>query len=675
MSIRNTRAWWSHNSCTKIIHTRTYTFAESSLLARRESMIPEEKHTFFPGNEITRNRIQDPGPNLFLPDSIPMILWDILIFFCTFFLSLSIPISISYFYDPPEGVYLFISFIFLLDIFVSLNTSYYERGKTITNRSKIILNYIKKWLIIDLFTFVPYEVFIGPSKGNLYPFYLDQDFTRLFLLLKLLKICKTRQFVVRAMTFSTDSPFFTGIKVFNNIVSVVVPLHWMNCIFNVFYCLNLDSNYLYWPDVRIDMRSRYLIIFQRVMQTLTSVGYGDFVVRSAYERLLILIFMVFTSGFFGYFIGQIELIIQNSSKVTLYFRTIKTLFLQYSERNRLPRSLRFKINSYIRYLMHTYRNQLVQDEDIINILSTPLREQVFLFSKGYIVYSVNFFFDLSGPCKRVFGYKLQLRVFGPSDIIFNEGELTDELYFIGQGSVSIVHQKTLTIFTELGKEDAFGEIAFWKNTPRTATAKSTAFSELYSLSRYDCDSILSKMPKDQEKFHITCRNIHNYGLSIIGVVCYLCSSPTHIARNCDSFICKPEINKSKFYSKEKRVNPEYTPRRQVRIEKAEVLRRYGIINTQGCKNPEREKMFKDNKYLIRKSREYESQNFLKSDNFMRVMRFVDEGKSAADSSEESERNCTKCLLYDSIFNHTYSAKSPIPSISISFANSERSANE
>jgi hypothetical protein len=672
MSRKMIRTWCTQDAYPKLIQTRTFTFAESSIIARRDSMIPEEKHTFFPGNEISGNRLKKNQIFLFSPDSKTRIFWDFLIFLCTVYLSISIPISISYFYNPPAGVFTSISMCYLFDVLVSLNTSYYERGKIISDRVKILKKYLKHWFFIDFLSMFPFELFLSPCEpDSLQSLNLPKDLPRLLLVLKLLKIIKSREGLSRIKALSTDSSFFTISKIGVSVLCIVIPMHWMNCIFNIFYCLSLDSDYLYWPDVREDRSYRYLLIFQRVMQTLTSVGYGDFVVRSTIERLLILFFMVFTSGFFGYFIGQIELIITNSSKVSLYFRTVKTLFLQYCDRNKVPKHVRCKVNGYIRYLMNTYRNQLVQDEDIIDLLSTPLREQVFLFSKGYIVYSVNFFTDLSTPCKRAFGYKLRLRVFGPADIIFNEGELTDELYFIGTGRVSIIHQKTRTIFNELHEEESFGEIAFWTKQQRTTKAVSGAFSELYSLSRFDCDLVLSKMPKDLDKFLSTLRNIRSYGLAFIGISCYLCASLGHIARNCNSFICKPVINVQKYYSKEKRVNTEYTPRRLQRAEKAEVFKRYGILNTFGAKAP-REKVFSGNKYLIRKSKEYGNQAKFQSENFMRVLRFVDEAKSAADSSEESERNVTRHLLYDSMFINSNQAKSPIPSISISLIHSERS---
>ena len=44
---------------------------------------------------------------------------------------------------------------FVLDIFVTLNTSYYSKGALIDNKFKIMKNYFKKHFILDLITTGP----------------------------------------------------------------------------------------------------------------------------------------------------------------------------------------------------------------------------------------------------------------------------------------------------------------------------------------------------------------------------------------------------------------------------------------------------------------------------------------------------------------------------------------
>ncbi len=45
--------------------------------------------------------------------------------------------------------------LMLIDIFVNLNTCYYEKGQKITNRKKIIIKYIKSYTLTNIVSLVP----------------------------------------------------------------------------------------------------------------------------------------------------------------------------------------------------------------------------------------------------------------------------------------------------------------------------------------------------------------------------------------------------------------------------------------------------------------------------------------------------------------------------------------
>lgn len=49
----------------------------------------------------------------------------------------------------------------------------------------------------------------------------------------------------------------------------------------------------------------------------------------------------------------------------------------------------------------------------------------------------------------------------------------------------MVHKASYTYFTDLMVGDGFGEIGFFTDNPRTLTAKSDDYSELYVISKTD----------------------------------------------------------------------------------------------------------------------------------------------------------------------------------------------
>ena len=51
--------------------------------------------------------------------------------------------------------------------------------------------------------------------------------------------------------------------------------------------------------------------------------------------------------------------------------------------------------------------------------------------------------------------------FAADDLLFEEGEMSESIYFIRKGLADIFHSSTLSSFAELGVGENFGEIAFF----------------------------------------------------------------------------------------------------------------------------------------------------------------------------------------------------------------------
>ena len=46
---------------------------------------------------------------------------------------------------------------FLIDILITFNTGFCEKGMIIMNRKQIAINYLKKWFVFDLLSTIPYN--------------------------------------------------------------------------------------------------------------------------------------------------------------------------------------------------------------------------------------------------------------------------------------------------------------------------------------------------------------------------------------------------------------------------------------------------------------------------------------------------------------------------------------
>jgi CRP-like cAMP-binding protein len=50
-----------------------------------------------------------------------------------------------------------------------------------------------------------------------------------------------------------------------------------------------------------------------------------------------------------------------------------------------------------------------------------------------------------------------------------ENEIGNDLFFICNGRVAVIHKKTKTYVKRLGDDDSFGEIGFFSNLPRQSS--------------------------------------------------------------------------------------------------------------------------------------------------------------------------------------------------------------
>lgn len=80
----------------------------------------------------------------------------------------------------------------------------------------------------------------------------------------------------------------------------------------------------------------------------------------------------------------------------------------------------------------------------------------------------------------------------PGEIIFKQGEIGHDMYFISSGCVEV---EMLPTSVQLGSGDFFGEIALIKNNPRTFTVKALGFCDLLVLSDSDFNMFLEDNPE------------------------------------------------------------------------------------------------------------------------------------------------------------------------------------
>ena len=114
--------------------------------------------------------------------------------------------------------------------------------------------------------------------------------------------------------------------------------------------------------------------------------------------------------------------------------------------------------------------------------------------------------------------------------------MSHKMYFITGGVIIIYHETTRTVYTNLKNKNYFGEISFFLETKRSASAQCKEFSDLLSVSRSDLLYFLEKFPETAQRVEDLVESCKDMDYSKLGVKCYICDELGHIANQCKSVI-------------------------------------------------------------------------------------------------------------------------------------------
>ena len=274
---------------------------------------------------------------------------------------------------------------------------------------------------------------------------------------------------------------------------------------------------------------------------MTSVGYGDIPSVTLSQHIVSIVSMCFACVLFGNIIGNLQGYIQNYDASGKFYENEARKLKNHLKRHNLPSMLKNKVVQYIYYLKTLSTNNDPKDLDILESLSPPLREEIFVQTRGYFLAKSAVFRCFTGSFLKNLAYHMKVEAFAPGDKIIKEGEMSNIIYYLCNGKVQIYHEATKTVFKDIKKNKYFGEISFFLDTCRNSSAMSMAFSEFLTLDRKSFFAVLSARPKEMEVTKVIIHHSEKYNdLSLLGIRCYLCRKMGHVAKNCKEFVFVPD---------------------------------------------------------------------------------------------------------------------------------------
>jgi len=261
------------------------------------------------------------------------------------------------------------------------------------------------------------------------------------------------------------------------------------------------------PDTSLfpEQFSRYIAALYWSTTTLATVGYGDVTARTDPQRLYA-IFVMFTGvGLFGYVIGDIASLVANLDMARAEHQRRVTEINGFMMHRRFPRALIAKVNAYYHYIW-AHRTGQSQDPAFAE-LPESLRTDIALQLNRRILRKVPLFQGAGEDFLREVVLLLEPRIYMPNDLVVQEGDPGDAMFFVSSGTVEAFSESDPSIAPILmGEGSYFGEIALTEQGPRTRSIRTTGFCELYELSKDDFDQFLAKYPDFKAHIEETVRN-------------------------------------------------------------------------------------------------------------------------------------------------------------------------
>ena len=467
-----------------------------------------------------------------------ILIWEFFVIIVTIFNFIIIPIDVAFgnLKEDFDNILMVRTiYVFFLDIIVKFNTAFYSRGQLIASKAKIFQNYFYGRFFSDLFSLA----FLISTQISGYS--IESWVIKAFAFTYLLRVRNLSRAISQFEDFLfCDEDSSNIVSFFRLLVNILLFSHWSACIWKIVGSSDAENGWLaYYHVTNQSLLNQYIFSLYYVVVVTNTVGFGDIVSQNIVERIFTIFFIYTACVIFAYTINRIGIIVQNINKKEFEFKKTMNTINGYMKIKNIGFELKIKIRNYLEYIWHAEKIQKNETQEIINRLSTHLKEELLLNANGFTLKKIPLFGNnFSEECLRKLVCEMKELNFTPEDIIYHENETNDQnIYIIHDGEVELTiptsnHKKNITLKV-LKKGDCFGQITFFTGLPRKSTAKSVSFSSLFVLSKESFISIISQNPADYEKFCVIKDEISLYNdYQEIFYRCEACLKQCHPVQEC-----------------------------------------------------------------------------------------------------------------------------------------------
>lgn len=433
------------------------------------------------------------------------------------------------------------------DVLRNFNTAFYFKGKLVYSYSKIALHYIQEEFALETFSllpiFIPKSIY-DESKKVYYDYFLFFAFFKLKRFGMLFRRLEGLLF--------TKSTFHHALSLFKLIIRIVFISHIFACIWNYMGLIGnqfIGDSWIISKNL-LDSSSeiQYLYSYYFVCITMNTVGFGDITPTNSIEIGFCIIFIFFACGMFAYSINSIGIILSDISKQENEFRKDLNIVNDFMGDKKISFDLQMRVRKYLEYIRKeekVERNEATMQT--IAKLSDSLREELLLEANGYILMKIKLFSaNFTEETLRRTIMIMKERRYMPGDLIIKKGDMQENTLFIiknGEAELFIGNSDSLKTVQTCRKGEFFGELAFFSGKEQNYSVRSIDFTNVFTISKTDFLSIVSKNAKDLERFNEIKDQVIIYSdYSRLRTKCFSCKRLGHSIEKCPFIHFSPNTN-------------------------------------------------------------------------------------------------------------------------------------
>ncbi|XP_004648094.1 potassium/sodium hyperpolarization-activated cyclic nucleotide-gated channel 1 [Octodon degus] len=463
--------------------------------------------------EKEQERVKTAGFWIIHPYSDFRFYWDLIMLIMMVGNLVIIPVGITFFTEQTTTPWIIFNVasdtVFLLDLIMNFRTGTVneDSSEIILDPKVIKMNYLKSWFVVDFISSIPVDyIFLIVEKGMDSEVYKTARalrivrFTKILSLLRLLRLSRLIRYIhqweeIFHMTYDLASAV---VRIFNLIGMMLLLCHWDGCL-QFLVPLLQDFPPDCWVSlnrmVNVSWGQQYSYALFKAMSHMLCIGYGAQAPVSMSDLWITMLSMIVGATCYAMFVGHATALIQSLDSSRRQYQEKYKQVEQYMSFHKLPADMRQKIHDYYE---HRYQGKIFDEENILNELNDPLREEIVNFNCRKLVATMPLFANADPNFVTAMLSKLRFEVFQPGDYIIREGAVGKKMYFIQHGVAGVITKSSKEM--KLTDGSYFGEICLLTKGRRTASVRADTYCRLYSLSVDNFNEVLEEYPMMRRAF-------------------------------------------------------------------------------------------------------------------------------------------------------------------------------